>query len=241
MQKSDEIAQWLREELLSGRLPPGGKVPSEYELARRFDVNKLTANKAVAVLVSEGLLERRGRGAGTFAKRTPRPRGTIMLLICVAPPYYAQIAHGAQHGALARGYLSYLAAPPPERLNEFLRGLDSSIVQGIITSTYGWIEGPPGVPVVHVDREFPTEMSPHYLINADCRAGAALAAEEMLNRGHRDLVYAGSHLHPFRADGFVAALEAAGFPDARERAFIHPDGPVFRLLQDMLKKFSTLR
>ena len=240
MQKSGEIAQWLREEIQAERPPAGGKVPSEYELARRFAVNKITANKAVAALVSEGLLERGPRGTGTFVKRGCGARGSMLLLLSVGHPYYALIADGAQREALARGYLTLLATPPAVRLNEFLRGLDGSVAKGIVTSLYGWIDGPPGVPVVHTDLEFPPEAHPPRMVNADCFSGAELATEEMLNRGHRDIVFVGSGAVHSRAAGFVAAATKAGVADARERVFVHRESPFLRLLDDMFRKFPGL-
>jgi DNA-binding LacI/PurR family transcriptional regulator len=59
------IVDYIKNEIRSGRLKPGDKVPSENELARKFNVNRLTARKALEVLEYEGLVTRI-QGLGTF-------------------------------------------------------------------------------------------------------------------------------------------------------------------------------
>ncbi len=55
----------LRRLALSGEIPPGGRFPTERELAQRYRVSRVTANKALSQLVMEGLLQFRP-GIGTF-------------------------------------------------------------------------------------------------------------------------------------------------------------------------------
>jgi GntR family transcriptional regulator, phosphonate transport system regulatory protein len=59
------IAEELRREIADGTHPPGSRLPSENELAERFDVHRNTIRQAVAGLVSENLVTSR-RGSGTF-------------------------------------------------------------------------------------------------------------------------------------------------------------------------------
>lgn len=64
----DEIARVLREELVSGRYGPEGRMPSEAQLVNRFKVSRPTVARALRILQEEGLVERRA-GAGTFVKQ----------------------------------------------------------------------------------------------------------------------------------------------------------------------------
>lgn len=51
-----QVAQHIRERVHGGELQPGDRVPSVRELAIDWDISKATADKALSVLRSEGLL-----------------------------------------------------------------------------------------------------------------------------------------------------------------------------------------
>ncbi|WP_328292646.1 phosphonate metabolism transcriptional regulator PhnF [Kineococcus sp. NBC_00420] len=59
------IAEELRGEIVAGVVPVGSKLPSESELAQRFEVHRHTVRQAVAALAAEQLVVAR-RGSGTF-------------------------------------------------------------------------------------------------------------------------------------------------------------------------------
>lgn len=60
-----QIAQNIREQILSGQLPAGSQTMSTTQYAAAYKINPATANKALNLLVDEGLLEKR-RGVGMF-------------------------------------------------------------------------------------------------------------------------------------------------------------------------------
>lgn len=62
---SRQIADQLRAQCLSGRLPAGAQVPSVRQLARELAVNQNTVLRVYERLTSEGLLDMR-HGEGTF-------------------------------------------------------------------------------------------------------------------------------------------------------------------------------
>lgn len=66
-----EIEAWLRDQVANGR--EGDPLPSEAELAERFDVSRTTARQAVQSLAAEGLVHRQ-RGSGTFVAPQPMHR-----------------------------------------------------------------------------------------------------------------------------------------------------------------------
>ncbi|MFK3980743.1 GntR family transcriptional regulator [Micromonospora sp. NPDC050397] len=51
-----DMAAELREQIRSGELRPGQRLPSERDLAETYGVSRLTASRAVAVLRNEGLI-----------------------------------------------------------------------------------------------------------------------------------------------------------------------------------------
>jgi DNA-binding GntR family transcriptional regulator len=66
----ESIADELRTAIADGRLQPGSRVPSERELAGRFDVSRATIVSALNLLRGEGLLVSR-QGAGSWVSRRP--------------------------------------------------------------------------------------------------------------------------------------------------------------------------
>lgn len=65
-----EIADTLSAEIARGHFARGSKLPTEAELAARFDVNRHTVRHALADLAAQGLVHAR-RGAGVFVTAQP--------------------------------------------------------------------------------------------------------------------------------------------------------------------------
>lgn len=66
----------LKQGLAAGHWAPGTQMPSESELVGRFGVSRMTVNRAIKELQSEGLVER-VQGLGTFAARLHRVSATL--------------------------------------------------------------------------------------------------------------------------------------------------------------------
>ncbi len=60
-----QIKNEILHQLQTGELQPEDRIPSEHQLAKRYHVSRLTVQRAIRELVSEGLL-RRTQGSGTF-------------------------------------------------------------------------------------------------------------------------------------------------------------------------------
>ncbi|MEV7419796.1 GntR family transcriptional regulator [Streptomyces sp. NPDC089919] len=74
------IAADLREEIMSGTLPPGAKLPSTARLKARFDASNATIQKALLLLKEEGLVVGRAGASVTVREnrqRTVRPAGSL--------------------------------------------------------------------------------------------------------------------------------------------------------------------
>lgn len=59
------IKNFISQAIRDRTYPPDAQIPTEYELAKQFSVSRMTANRAVKELVSEGMLVRH-QGLGTF-------------------------------------------------------------------------------------------------------------------------------------------------------------------------------
>jgi GntR family transcriptional repressor for pyruvate dehydrogenase complex len=67
---TDQIVEDLRGQVLSGALPDGARLPSERELATRYDVSGPTIREAIRVLTAIGLLSTRNGSRTTVTARS---------------------------------------------------------------------------------------------------------------------------------------------------------------------------
>ncbi len=70
------VRSGLREAILSGEFPLGGKLPNEEQLCDRFHVSRVTIREAVRGLIEDGYVVRR-QGSGTFVTRRPQLRNSL--------------------------------------------------------------------------------------------------------------------------------------------------------------------
>jgi len=64
----------LKSMIIDGTLPFGERIPTEEQLAKAFDVSRITAKRSMDELAKEGLVERRrGKGSHVTYKYTPKP------------------------------------------------------------------------------------------------------------------------------------------------------------------------
>src|SRR5215468_6218182 len=59
------IAERIASEIMSGKLPPGARLPTEQEMVAAMGVSRTAVREAVAALRAEGLVVTR-QGAGAF-------------------------------------------------------------------------------------------------------------------------------------------------------------------------------
>jgi GntR family histidine utilization transcriptional repressor len=85
-----EIRRDLEGAILSGRWPPGHRVPSEHDLVARYGCSRMTVNKALSGLATAGLIVRRRR-SGSFVA-TPAVEESVLEIHDIA----AEIARGGK-------------------------------------------------------------------------------------------------------------------------------------------------
>jgi GntR family transcriptional regulator len=110
----ERIAADLRDDIMSGELPPGAKLPSNTHLKTRFDASNATVQKALQLLKDEGLVVGRAGSAVTVREhrqRTMRPAS----FMAPAPPGepYRWLTEAAKHSASARSALLDVAESRP--------------------------------------------------------------------------------------------------------------------------------
>lgn len=73
---ADRLRDELLEEIISSQLQPGTKLPTEGQLAKRFNVSRATVREAVRGLVEAGYVTRR-RGSGSYVAERRRMPHTL--------------------------------------------------------------------------------------------------------------------------------------------------------------------
>src|SRR5499427_7925249 len=82
--KYQQIADRLRDQIDSGALQPGERLPSEPDLVRQFDASRNTVRLALALLTNQGLVVTR-QGLGTFVTEPARPFTALLSRVAVQP------------------------------------------------------------------------------------------------------------------------------------------------------------
>jgi GntR family histidine utilization transcriptional repressor len=72
------VKHYLKRELAQGRWTPGALMPSEAALVAKFGVSRMTVNRAIRELQSEGLVDR-VQGAGTYAAQLHKVASTLTI------------------------------------------------------------------------------------------------------------------------------------------------------------------
>ena len=242
MNKIDVMLETLREEIRKGIYRIGDKFPSQYELSLRFDVNPKTANKAVSLLASEGLLERQRRGQGTRVRAvlsgySGKP---IVYLGPMSSEYAVRAIDGVQTRAMKENLLTIFCKPSPQELPDVLEKLENSGILGIITDGYGKIPVR-NVPVVYLDPPFDLG-SFYYVTGENYQAGKDIV-RAFLERGHRDIValFTDAVAHE-RKRGVLDGLREAGIKDAESRVYSALNQSMYEtrlFLKKIQKKFPN--
>lgn len=233
MSKINDLADELRKLLSSGLYPPGARFISEYEIEKRYGISRITANKAVSILASEGLLERGKRGSGTFVKGISRfPKGWIAAIENLSTVYNTRVFAGAAQEAYAQGYIMAVLRPQTAGMADVLNNLKNSDCAGIIGFASLLEMMPSNYPktVIYLDGVLntPESRSRH---SVTCTNYAA--AYEMMSRiiaaGKKQIVCVGANYAGNRRErmaGFETAMQDHNIPDAANRCiFIHSGSP----------------
>lgn len=233
MSKITDLAAELRKLLASGLYPPGARFISEYEIENRYNISRITANKAVSILAAEGLLERGKRGSGTFVKNISRfPKGWIAAIENLSTVYNTRVYAGAAQEAYAQGYVLAVLRPQTSGMADILNNLKNSDCVGIIGFSSLLEMVPLDYPktVIHLDGVLNTlDDRKRHSVTCANRAAAYEMMSCIIASGKKEIVcvganYAGNRRE--RMDGFEAAMLDNNISDAaRRRIAVHSGSP----------------
>ncbi|MFS0723952.1 GntR family transcriptional regulator [Paenibacillus sp. 1P07SE] len=228
-----EILSWIADELFK----PHEKLPSENEIAKRFDMSRQTVRQTLGELEREGWLYRR-QGKGTFIAGAPeqvRPDVSEGMKIGMITTYisdyiFPTIVRGVESALRARGARLLLASTDNEK-NKERDSLESMLrepLSGLIIEPTRSAEGNPNfpyflalesqnIPYVMINERYADVDAP--CLRVDDEAGGCLATEHLIGLGHERIVglfkiddYQGVH----RMRGFRRAHREHGLPLAPE-------------------------
>lgn len=99
-----KIYHFIKEQIASGRLQIGDRLPTEKELSEQFSVSRITSQRALVELEHEGLITR-SRGKGSFVAKkqvtSPEANKDLLLILPFASDY--------ELGDYAKGIMTYIA------------------------------------------------------------------------------------------------------------------------------------
>ena len=85
LSKTLQVEGYLREGILHGTFPLGKKIPSRSQLCRRFNCSRTVIERAVDILIRDGLLAGQ-KGSGTYVRNARQTDGQIRKLKLI--PYF---------------------------------------------------------------------------------------------------------------------------------------------------------
>lgn len=230
MAKYQKIIDWITENIDTGMLAPGEKLPSENELCMRFDLSRQTVRHAIARLSEEGLLESR-QGSGTYVSDLRAEDGD-KTVIAVVTTYvddyiFPSTIRGIEKKLSQKGYSMQLSftnntvVREREILKELLQRKD---IAGIIMEPVKSALPNPnmdlyrklsdkGVKILFINSYYPELNYPHVSIN-DSKC-AYKATNALIAAGHTRIgcilkLDDGQGRERYR--GYLRALNEAGLP-----------------------------
>src|SRR3954452_7896293 len=119
LQRYEQIAERLADDIRSGVLVPGERLPSERDLARTLEVSRASVREALASLAVSGVVETR-HGAGTFVVGLPpsepphdaSPSAVLEARLALEPAVARLAAARAQQNEAAEKLLVAMEAEP---------------------------------------------------------------------------------------------------------------------------------
>lgn len=194
------IYEDLLAEITSGKLPAGTMLPSELELANRYQVSRITSRRALTMLADAGYVAR-CPGVGTEVLHPRKQIRTIGLAMANTDPMFGMdLIRGVLQEARNQGYLvicqlGYFLSGHEER---HIQELAEAGVQGIIIiplyeamhCSDNFVDLTRKVPVVFADREIVGLDVP--LVCTDNMLATEKLCRRLYDQGHRKIAFVSS-------------------------------------------------
>src|SRR5258707_924588 len=197
-----QLMTYFRERILDGRLSVGTRLPTDEELAALYQISRDSVRQALALLASEGLIER-VQGRGTFVSHPPSNDSPVVqpeqkqiglvLNRTLRTQLTMDLLVGVEQAAKSHGYnvsFTYAEGEQEQQARDIAR-LRANRVSGMIIWPMGDTTHDASIqqlqadhiPLVLMDRYFPG-LTIDY-VGSDNVGGGYRATEHLLILGHR--------------------------------------------------------
>ena len=220
----------LKEKIISGRIQPGEKLPSENQFTVQYSLSRHTVRKALSLLEQEGYIEA-CHGKGTFCSEKMRhmkkSRNIAVVTTYISDYIFPRLIQGMDNVLSEQGYSIILKNTGNSRQKEakcleelFQKDIDGLIIEpsksqlscrhpGLYENLEKY-----QIPYIFIQGIY-TEMKdkPHILMD-DARGGY-LVTKYLLEQGHRRITgfFKADDIQGIqRHKGYVRALQEAGIP-----------------------------
>jgi DNA-binding LacI/PurR family transcriptional regulator len=219
----------LAEQIRTGKLAAGDKIPSEKELCGLFGVSRITSKRALELLSEEGLVSRiPGKGSFVAENRAgdSRTKGIIgFVLPDFSDAFGTRLVYEVEHSCRSRGYQLVLSRTR-DRIDEEAAAINALMDIGaagiLVLPVHGEYYSEEILklilgkkPLIFVDRKMRGLAVPSF--STDNIAAAETGVDYLLRLGHRDIAFYSGPIYNTsaiedRRQGYINALAARGIP-----------------------------
>ena len=224
------LMEKLKQDIQSGKLPPGEKLPSENQLSAEYGLSRHTVRKALGLLSAEGYIYSE-QGRGTFCserlRHTKKSHNIAVVITYITDYIFPRLIQGMDQVLSANGYSIILKSTGNSRKleAEALEDILKKDVDGVIIEPsksqlvcrhehlYRLLDEYE-IPYIFIQGIY-EQMEEHPHILMDDSRGGYLVTRYLLELGHRQIAgvfkaddFQGRERHK----GYVQALQEAGLP-----------------------------
>lgn len=225
-----QLMEDLKEQILSGRIQAGEKLPSENELSAAYQISRQTVRKALSMLQSAGYIYAE-HGRGTFcsklARHTHTSKNIAVVTTYLSDYIFPRVIQGIDSVLTAKGYSIILKNTRNSRTQEArcLEELLQKDIDGIIVepsksqvycnhmNLYRKLDEYQ-IPYVFIQGYFSQLKDKSHVLMDDCKGGY-LVTQYLISLGHRKIagVFKSDDMQgQNRHKGYALALREAGIP-----------------------------
>ncbi|BCN30333.1 GntR family transcriptional regulator [Anaeromicropila herbilytica] len=224
------LMEELKNAILSGKIKPGEKLPSENELSLKYSISRHTVRKALSILTNEGYIIAE-HGKGTYCserlKNHSASKNIAVVTTYISDYIFPRLIKGIDNVLTANGYSIILKNTGNSRKNE-ARCLDDIMtknIDGLIIepsksdiyckniNQYNNLDQL-GIPYVFIQGTYQSLKDKPSILMDDME-GSYMLTKYLIELGHKSIVgifKVDDSQGVLRHKGYVKALNEAGFP-----------------------------